>query len=150
MTTRAGQRAVQQAVQQSADEQRERGEVHGEEALRAAKKLRVEERVPMRDSPPGQTALERQELEEAANDPDMANLPAETRPRQNEGLSGMGALVGDVPVGKDQMDHLERQGLRREEQMQLDRTLAEEASSRVPDTADDSWMEPHEDKGLDR
>lgn len=148
--TRAAQRAVQQAVQQSADEQRDRGEVRGEEALRAAKRLRVEERLPMRSSPPGQTPQEREELEEAANDPDMAHLPSQTRPRQNEGLSGMGALVGDVPVGKDQLDHLERQGLRREEQMQLDRTLAEEASSRVPDTVEDRWMEPHEDKGLDR
>jgi len=145
--TRAADRAVEQAVRDSVEEQRERGVTRGEEAVRAAKKIRVEERVPQRMSPPGLEPQEREELEEAANDPDMAFMPSHTQPRQNEGLSGMGAVVGDVPLGKDQLDHLERQGLRREEQLQMERALEQELASRVPDTADDRWLEPNEDKG---
>lgn len=85
--------------------------------------------------------------------------PPETKPL--EGLSGMGARIGKVAEDKDQIGHVERQGLRPEEQQQIEQALdAEEAAMSWPEEegqeaegrepAPERSTEPHEDKGVTR
>ncbi|AKT42965.1 hypothetical protein [Chondromyces crocatus] len=81
--------------------------VEGEEALRVAQSLRPEER----EDEPESVPEERRGLEERRVDTRL------------EGLSGMGAVLGEISEDKDQLGHVERQGLRREEQAQIERLL---------------------------
>lgn len=91
--------------------------------------------------------------------PEHVPPPPETKPL--EGLSGMGARIGKVAEDKDQVGHVERQGLGPEEQQQIEHALdAEEAAVSLADEeapapeevgpAPERLEEPHEDKGVTR
>lgn len=106
--------------------------VRGRDARRAAERLRPEER----EREPEVIPDEQWGLEERRVDTRL------------EGLSGMGAALGEVSEDKDQLGHVERQGLRREEQDQIERSMEREPELQLPEIEGERALEPHEDKGM--
>lgn len=106
--------------------------VRGRDARRAAERLRPEES----EREPEVIPDEQWGLEERRVDTRL------------EGLSGMGAALGEVSEDKDQLGHVERQGLRREEAEQIERSMEVEPELQLPEIEGERALEPRENKGM--
>ena len=102
--------------------------VQGEAARRAAQTLRPEEY-----------------LDEPEVPPEAQRGPTEHVDTRLEGLSGMGAVLGEINEDNDQLGHLDRQGLRWEEQEQIAHSLRNAIEKEATATTEERVRNPHDE-----